>query len=389
MPIYFPSYHSDEILNLPPKDLVKVIYPEDHWYRENLDPICHQRPLRLTRGIHLMKEWWNSQDLSIHYPISKDVHYFLNGYQNVEEYIRQLHHVLAPHQKIEELILVLGMGATQVLHAAFYALSMYHSRHSSPVSDKEVLVAPLYATHQTPGYVELKTLIEINHQSRIHWIDFENYHEVDSESLIECLTSPNNPNGLILRPVTKAKYHIYDRVNHWKLFMHGSFEDYQRETLENDGISVFSLSKFLSFSSSRVGYAFVKDPEIAHYMLFYIITASHGYAIEGQIRCLAALKYLIDKNLLATYTQWTQDKLKLRWHELIQTLPATSLELQNSQGPSAWIRCPSNSEEYLAQKYHVEATYGPEYGANPAYARINMLCKSNEFDEFLWRLKNQ
>lgn len=382
------SQINHETMFVPSSKLVKLVYPEKGWYEEHLDQEAHQRPLYLTRGMHIIQEWWEKQDIHYGVEVSKDVQYQLGWYADLEQTVRQMHKILAPHQKIDDAIILFGLGATQILHATLYGLSMYHSVHQNSVHHGRVPISFLYATHQVPGYVETKFNIDLNHGSRVAWIDFEEHERVSPDDLIEFVTSPNNPDGRLLQPATKARYIVKDRVNHWELFMH-DFEAYKQETLEHDLVSVFSLSKILSFSGSRVGYAIIRDPQLAHYMHYYIIANTHGVVTDGHIRCLVALKHLINHNRLHEYTNAISGQLKERWERLQEAVYRTYLDLLNHQGPCAWFRAPSDSHQYFHHHYGIEGTYGAEYGAGPEYIRINMLCKSNEFEEFIWRLKNK
>lgn len=370
----------------PPKKLLYISHPREHWYLEDKDPKCHQRILWLTRGIYLIEEWWKLHNISITYQITSHTQYCLQGLQELEKYIRILHQTIAPHQKIDQHEVVLGIGATQLLHAAIYAACIQHAEKKS--GDNHLFLKPLYFTHQTPGYLDSKDSIETLRELNAVWIDYKDADKIPPHDLVEFVTTPNNPNAKILKPVTKAKYVIRDRVNHWPCYMTASNDEFLRDDLSADWLSVFSLAKILSFSGSRVGYAFVKDPQIAHNMRHYIIRDTHGVASDGEIHCLFALRYLFENDKLISYMNWLSLQLKKRWERLMEVIPKTELELINNQGPNAWVKTPSKAEDYLRKKYHVLATYGPEYGAEDVYARLNITCSNNEFEEFLKRLKN-
>lgn len=375
--------------NLPPEILMFLPYPEDEWYHIESDPIPHERILRLTRGIHLINEWWRKQNLQISYQISEHAFYLVQALPELESAIREFHKTLSPHQKIEDRYLVIGNGATQVINAALYANALYHSMKNHPPINRSVQATILYGTERLPGYLENNTLVQCFPKELLRWVQFGEHENIDRKHLLEFVATPNNPDGKILKPVTGAAYTIHDRVNHWSLFLNEDDSAVKEDTLEDDWISIFSLSKILSFSGSRVGYAFVKDPLIAHFMKYYIIITTHGLGSDSQHRCLVALRYLLDSpNKVFEYSDWIRSELKARWNILKETVLSTSLELLNSQGPNAWVKTPGNAFDYLMKKYHIEATYGDEYGATSDHARLNLLAKPNEFDEFIWRLKH-
>lgn len=371
---------------LPPEKFVIHTAP-NHWYKEGIDPERHAHTLFLNRGIFLLNEWWEQENLIINYPINASSSYRLDVLPELELLIRDLHKKLAPYQKIDDCELVFGIGATQLIHASLYATALAHSIKKNPPINNKTLISTLYATQQEPGYIEYGSLIEIMHQALINWIRFRDYLEVDQENLLEFVTTPNNPDGRIIKPVTGAYWTIHDRVNHWPFFMNADSSDFYLETLENDKISIFSLSKVLSFSGSRLGYAFVKDKQIANYMRHYVIMATHGLVSDSQFHAAAALRYLLQDHLYQ-YTNWITQNLNERWARLRSALKGKELVLLNEQGPASWVKAPGNAQEYLLKKYNVECTYGTEYGVTEEYARFNMLSKTIEFNEFIWRLEN-
>ena len=125
-------------------------------------------------------------------------------------------------------------------------------------------------------------------------------------------------------------------------------------------------------------------------MRYYIIQANHGLVADSQVHCLYALRYLLNGKL-EEYTTWIRTKLQQRWYLLREAIIHSSLELLNRQGPTAWVKTKTkdDSQTFLMKKYTIEATYGMEYGVSNEFARINMLAKSNEFDELIWRLWNR
>lgn len=372
---------------IPPEKYIHLPIPQKEWYLPGTDPISHRRTLHLTRGIHLINEWWEKQELEISFHIAADAFYLIEGIPELEQYVRLLHKTLSPHQKIDDCTLVFGNGATQLLNAALYAAALYHSIQVNPPRGDQVLCSTLYVTEQMPGYLEDNTLIDILHKNLLHWVPLEKEGHINPAHLLEFVTTPNNPDGRIRHKVTNAKYTLYDRVNHWSFFLNEDDSDIRQETLENDGISVFSLSKFLSFSASRVGYAFVKDPQVAHFMRYYIVMATHGLVWDSQYRSFVALQYLLEEpGKLEEYIDWIRQHLHKRWDRLRRAVDNTPITLLNTQGPTAWLQAPEPAEEYLMRKYQIEATYGPEYGATDDHARLNLLAASNQFEELIWRL---
>jgi aspartate/methionine/tyrosine aminotransferase len=379
----------DRVIKLekPATKLRYIKHPNNHWYQENLDKRCHDRILRLTRGIYVMEEWRQLQKINVSYPLTNYTVYALNGIKQLEKYIRYFHKELAPHINLEKKEFVFGIGATQIIHAAMYALCIQHGRRISH-DHKSLSITPLYFTHQIPGYLGVKEWIDLTNSFNAKWVTCKDAKNISSDDLVEFVSCPNNPTGKILTPITNTKNIVYDRVNYWPFYMTNSLEIYQKDTLSNDAITIFSLPKILSFSGSRVGYAFVEDKKIAHYMKYFIINNTHGVAVDGQLRCLTAMRYLIENNKIHEYTNWLTNAMQKRWHMLKKTIALTDIKLLNSQGASAWIKTPTEADQYLLNKYRLISTFGPEYGASKKYARLNMTCTTNEFYELLYRLKH-
>ena len=366
----------------PPRELFKIEHPLNDLYHEH----TYKELLKLHRGVYLMEEWWKKKNVRVNYHINEYNQYYLSGLEELAELTRKFHHMIAPQQNWDNHLLIFGVGATQLLHAAIYALTVLHAKRSSKPGF--INATPLYFTHQIPGYLETKDLIEAFDELSARWIPVQSAHLIDENDLVEFVTSPNNPDGALIYPVTRAKHIVHDRVNWWPCYMTDNLLDFKNNKLEEDELSIWSLPKILSFSGSRVGYAFVKNAKVAHYMQHFIITTTHGLAVDGQIRCLTALRYLINKGRAHEYMDWLTAQLSARWQALTKIISQTRLTLLNHAGPAAWVETAGNAQEELYDHYRIIGTYGPEYGVDDRFARLNLLCTSDQFAELIWRLQN-
>lgn len=346
-------------------DIPVVNYPDPS--AGNLD----NSTLNMDRGIYLMEQLWRNNADKLEISLSSNNCYNLEGLEELKSLTTQLHNEISPNGRhLTSRELVFGMGATQCLHAALYAMKSKYKATK--------VTAPM------PGYYEYKTMVNILHS--LTWMDDVENNE---ENLIEIVCSPNNPDGRIQTASTNTKYLIHDRVNHWPWFYEQT-NDFKNEDFSNDEISVFSYPKILGFSASRVGYAWVKDPEIAKLMRSYIVYNTHGMCTEGQLKCLKAVKILLP--ILDTYSNTLINYCSDRWNILVHSISiynytsSERISLLNRSGSTAWIRCPKPAKKWLMDKFNIIATYGPEYGESEYYARINMLAMHNEFDEFISRL---
>jgi len=327
--------------------------------------------LNMDRGIYLMESLWRNHTDKLEIGLSEQNCYNLQGLDELRNLTVELHNNISPHGRyLTSRKLIFGIGATQCLHAAIYAMRIKYGVNK--------------VTTTTPGYYEYKTMVDMFHP--LEWVDTS---ETSSDKLLEIVCTPNNPDGRIQSASTSSTYLIHDRVNHWPWF-YPEITQFHQEDFSKDEISIFSYPKILGFSGSRVGYAWVKDPEIARLMKSYIVYNTHGLCTEGQLKCLKAIRILLP--ILDTYTNTLINYCKDRWSLLVDSvgvynyMNSEQITLFNRSGPTAWIRCPKPAKEWLLEKFNIIATYGPEYGESEYYARLNMLAMPNEFDEFISRL---
>ena len=350
-------------------------------YPDPYDTNIQTKTLHMDRGIYLMESLWRNEisSLSVDIKLSDNNSYNLLGLKELNTATLTLHQTINPHnsQNLITRPLVFGLGATQCLHAAIYACAEHCGKQ-------------LIVTAQLPGYLEYKNLINIHHKGSAVWMDINKVLQLsDQSNVLEIVCSPNNPDGRILHKITNSTYSIHDRINHWPFFTHKT-NDYFNETFDNDQITIFSYPKILGFSASRVGYAFVKHDHIATLMQKYIVYACHGLCTEGQLKCLTALNYILKSpqhymDMLSQYCthRWDTFEKAISHYNSSHT---DIILLLNHQGPTAWIKLPSNSKQWLLSKLNLVATYGPEYGTTDDYARINLLSMPNEFNELIRRL---
>lgn len=329
--------------------------------------------LHVDRGIYLMESFWRNRGLpTLKIGLAENNAYNLDGLPELHHATVKLHHLVNPEHahRLTKRELLFGMGATQCFHAAVYAIYKKIGR-------------PIIVTAQLPGYLEYKNLVEIHHEGYATWMSIDDVIDLpDTSNVIEIVCSPNNPDGRILNKVTDAAYTIHDRVNHWPFLMHET--DFSQEDYSNESISIYSYPKIFGFSGSRVGYVFVEDASLVESMRKYMVFACHGLCTEGQLKCLQAVRYVLEQPQV--FLNEMMSLCKSRWASFEQAINNSSLEatLLNSQGPTAWLKFRTNSKSVL-NPLNIVATYGSEYGVSDQYARINLLMMPNVFDAMIRR----
>ncbi|CAI0396342.1 unnamed protein product [Linum tenue] len=171
----------------------------------------------------------------------------------LERHIRQLHAVVG-NAVTEGRFIVFGAGSTQLLNAAVHALSPDVPSTSSTAGGGGGVAAGVVATAPFYPIYELQTeyfaSVDFQYQGDTSlWIAGGN----SSSTIIEFVTSPNNPDGKLNEAVLKGPNFkaIYDRAYYWPHFTPIPAAD--------DGeLKIFTLSKLTGHAGSRFGYVYPK-----------------------------------------------------------------------------------------------------------------------------------
>jgi L-tryptophan---pyruvate aminotransferase len=105
----------------------------------------------------------------------------------------------------------------------------------------------------------------------------EGNENLNPKDVIEFQAQPNNPDGLIKDPHYKnSPYVVHDLVYYWP---HHEIN----LTKKHEDNMLFSLSKMTGHSSTRLGWALIKDEEIARHM-------------SGNVKFLKIRLYLVTRS---------------------------------------------------------------------------------------------
>jgi L-tryptophan--pyruvate aminotransferase len=142
--------------------------------------------------------------------------------------------ILELHEKVHDLdgdyFVVIGNGATQVLQSVMWALGQLD------------VDGPLRVSAPRPYYSRFPSMVKL---AGAEWNQ--------SNSNVEIVTSPNNPDGEHQIP-TKGKLPIYDYSYNWPQY---TDTNCYVESLDKD-IMVFSLAKATGHADMRIGWALIK-----------------------------------------------------------------------------------------------------------------------------------
>ncbi|XP_074309915.1 tryptophan aminotransferase-related protein 1-like isoform X1 [Silene latifolia] len=258
---------------------------------ENIDPnSTDDVPLDVDLGDPVMYyPYWKTVDeeCSVTIKASDFLSYFVNP--NKDEFIyhvpgftdavRRIHRVVG-NAVTEGRYIIGGTGSSQLFNYLLRALS---SKVNSGTTNKRIPVvcaAPFYGLFGASVDSEKSAMYEWRGDA----------HTFDEEGpYIEVVTSPNNPDGLIRKPVVNrpGEMLIHDLAYYWP--------QYTPTTAPADYDNMlFTMSKFTGHAGSRVGWAIVKDPEIASTMTTQVFLRTIGCCQEGQLRAIKILEFIAD-----------------------------------------------------------------------------------------------
>jgi aspartate/methionine/tyrosine aminotransferase len=241
----------------------------------------------------------------------------------IRQQILRVHSMVGNVKDIMNKSMIIAHGATQLLNAAIDAFAKQQNTHVSVVA-----VRPYY--YLVPGVSTVAA-------------GSNGFYATDSipagtanTSLVEIITAPRNPDGVVsFTPSSSASSLIYDNVFYWPSFTTDLSVplDFQ--------VSIFSLSKLSGLSGSRLGWAFVQDPNIANLMGDYVYYSTHGITVDAQYRASNVIKKIADDN--GALFEYVSSNLASRWSWLsdaFATQDPVRFKIAGVYGfPVAWIDC--------------------------------------------------
>jgi len=131
-----------------------------------------------------------------------------------------------------------------------------------------------------------------------------------SQSVIEMMTLPSNPSGIIRPRIYSNACHIYDLVYYWP-----HLTNEVNQTLDED-IMIFSLSKLTGHASLRFGWALVKDRETAVSMWNYILRHNLWVSSAARRRAIVLLNTIYSDG--DYFFSSVSSLMKTRWNRILE-----------------------------------------------------------------------
>ena len=188
--------------------------------------------------------------------------------------------------------LVVGNGASQILGAAMWALKQRGKTH---------VFAP------APYWARFKNIADM---TGLKWSNVGT-----GKGVARVLTVPNNPDGTVATvldgtPITGPKYDIYDCCYNWPMYFSDSETIGKKAMPINQDIVVFSFAKYCGMASTRIGWAWVKNPSIAADMAYYIESTTSGVSLEAQRHAADVIAWDLKSSKLQEFGAM---ELGIRW----------------------------------------------------------------------------
>ncbi|XP_075523602.1 tryptophan aminotransferase-related protein 2-like isoform X1 [Primulina tabacum] len=303
-------------------------------------------------------------------------------------------HKLVGNAVTENRYIVAGTGSTQLLQAVLYAVS--------PPNATE----PIDVVSAAPFYSSYPLITDFLKSGLYKWGGDANKFKKD-KPYIELVTSPNNPDGFSRDAVVNRDQGIliHDLAYYWPQYTSISY------TADHD-IMLFTVSKSTGHAGTRLGWALVKDQDIAKKMTEFVVLSTIGVSKESQIRAAKILQVVSDSHeYRGDFNEgeaFFEDSHKLvarRWKQLrdavsivkIFSLPEFPLwhcTFTNSsfttQPAFAWLKCESEIDdcESFLRHHKIRTRGGKHFGGDEKYVRISVLPRDKIFDQFIKRLSS-
>ncbi|KAL3824875.1 hypothetical protein ACJIZ3_020904 [Penstemon smallii] len=301
-------------------------------------------------------------------------------------------HKLVGNAVTEDRHIVVGTGSTQLFQAVLYAVS--------PPNASE----PMNVVSAAPFYSSYPLITDFLKSGLYKWAGDARKFKKD-KPYVELVTSPNNPDGLSREAVVNQNQGIliHDLAYYWPQYTPIS-------SPANYDIMLFTVSKSTGHAGTRLGWALVKDKEIAKKMTEFIVLSTIGVSKESQLRAAKILQVLSDTHEYngnfkesEPFFDYSYNLMARRWKQLrnavskskLFSLPefshgkcAFSSRTFASQPAFAWLKCEGEIEdcESFLRDHKIITRSGKHFGESSKYVRISVLPRDEIFDQFTERL---
>ncbi|KAI3940168.1 hypothetical protein MKW92_019665 [Papaver armeniacum] len=305
--------------------------------------------------------------------------------------VRRLHKLVG-NANTDNRHIVVGTGSSQLYMAALYALALTDTSKQ-----------PIAVVSAAPFYSAYPLMTDFQKSGLYKW-GGDAYTFNGEEPYIEVVTSPNNPDGFTRKPVVNGTggMLLHDLAYYWP--------QYTPITSQLDHeLMLFTVSKSTGHAGSRIGWALVKDIDIAQKMTEFIELNTIGVSRDSQLRAAKILAAVsdscTDSAISENFFEFSRRLMTQRWKQLrdavrtsgLFSLPEYTSDFCNYYGkylelyPAfAWLRCEEDIEdcEKFLKHHKIITRSGKHFGWDIKFVRVSMLDRDDTFGLFVERLSN-
>ncbi|KAK8930589.1 Tryptophan aminotransferase-related protein 3 [Platanthera zijinensis] len=313
----------------------------------------------------------------------------------LERYIRLLHDAVG-NAVTDGRFIVFGIGSSQLLNAAVHSLSpdaVNVNSSSSPAS--VVATVPFYGLY--------KSQTEFFDSREYEWegaaANWVNSSASSSSKFVEFVTSPNNPDGLLMKSALDGSSVIHDHAYYWPHYT-------AIPTPADEEVMTFTASKVSGHAGSRFGWALVKNKSVYQKMLQYLSMNTLSMSVDTQLRMLKIFKVILaELRNEGDIFKFGYKILNRRWTELnnimspsrrfsLQKLsPQYCSYFQKIRDPSpayAWVKCEREEDadcEAVLKEAGIISRAGTAFDAESRYTRLSLIKTNDDFDQLLLKIE--
>lgn len=303
--------------------------------------------------------------------------------------VRKMHQLVG-NAIADDCYIVVGTGSTQLFQAVLYALS--------PSDAPE----PMNVVSTVPYYSSFQSVTDYLKSGLYKWAGDAFTYDSDAP-YIELVTSPNNPDGYFKEPVVNRAGGklVYDLAYYWPMYT-------PITTPADHDIMLFTVSKCTGHAGTRIGWALVKDLDVARRMTKFIELNTIGVSKDSQLRAAKVLRAVRDaydgegSGTGERFFEFGRRLMAERWERLSDAVQKGTLfslpdystsfcnfikETDTAHPPFAWLKCEKEADcESFLKRHKILVRSGKYFGAGPEYVRISMLDRDETFDLLIERL---
>ncbi|KAJ0985580.1 hypothetical protein J5N97_003936 [Dioscorea zingiberensis] len=308
----------------------------------------------------------------------------------LERHIRMLHFAVG-NAVTDGRFIVFGAGSTQLLYALVHALAI---SHNSSLPASVVASVPYYAPYR--GQTEFfDSKVAEWRGVTSEWV---NSSKASSNKVIEFVTSPNNPDGLITQSVLNGSSSIHDHAYYWPHFT-------AITAPADEDVMIFTTSKLTGHAGSRFGWALIKDESVYNATVTYMEMNTMGASRDTQLRMLKLYKAMLAEiQREGDIFAFGYKTMRERWSKLNQVVSRSkrfSLQKMTSQycnyfnttrDPSpayGWLKCEREEDrdcDAVLRAGGISGRSGTIFSGDQKHVRLSLIKSQDDFDQLLTKM---